>query len=89
MLIAYGSDDESGIWSKAMRLRDQLPSLIAVLRVAPHNEAKAPIASLPERVADFNALRAAQPDDRLVSGREIVADRHCRVLSHRRHDRRT
>ena len=73
MLIAYGSDEESGIWSKAMRLREQLPSLIAVLRVAPHDETKAPIASLPERVADFNRLRAAQPDDRLVSGRAIGA----------------
>src|SRR5206468_3633831 len=30
VLIAYGSDDESGIWSKAMRIRDQMPSLIAV-----------------------------------------------------------
>jgi fatty-acyl-CoA synthase len=73
VLIAYGSDEESGIWSKAMRIRDQLPSLIAVLRVAPHHETKAPIATLPERVADFNALRAAQPDDRLVSGRDILA----------------
>ncbi len=74
VLIAYGSDDESGIWSKAMRIRDQLPSLIAVLRVAPHDEAKAPIASLPERVADFNRLRRAQPDDRLASGRQIAPE---------------
>ena len=47
VLIAYGSDNDSGIWSKAMRIRDQMPSLIAVLRVAPHDEAKAPVASLP------------------------------------------
>jgi fatty-acyl-CoA synthase len=73
VLIAYGADDESGIWSKAMWLRDRLPSLIAVLRVAPHNETKAPIASLPDRVADFNRLRAAQPDDRLVGDRRIAA----------------
>ena len=72
VLIAYGSDDESGIWSKAMRIRDRMPSLIAVLRVPPHDETSAPIA-LPERVADFNRLRAAQPDDRLASDREIGA----------------
>jgi acyl-CoA synthetase (AMP-forming)/AMP-acid ligase II len=37
-LIAYGSDAESGIWSKAMRIRAELPSLKTVLRVAPHDE---------------------------------------------------
>jgi fatty-acyl-CoA synthase len=35
VLIAYGSDEESGIWSKAMRLRHQVPTLTTVLRVAP------------------------------------------------------
>src|SRR2546425_4067049 len=35
VLIAYGSDDESGMWSKAMRLRAQVPTLVTVLRVAP------------------------------------------------------
>ena len=38
MLIAYGSDDDSGMWSKAMRIRGEVPSLTAVLRVAPHDE---------------------------------------------------
>ena len=38
VLIAYGSDDESGMWSKAMRLRGQVPTLTTVLRVAPHDE---------------------------------------------------
>src|SRR4029077_21184853 len=38
VLIAWGSDDESGMWSKAMRLRSQVPSLVKVLRVAPHDE---------------------------------------------------
>jgi len=72
VLIAYGSDDESGMWSKAMRLRGQLPTLRAVLRVAPHDEAAGSGASLPEGVADFNALRAREPADRLVSGRDIA-----------------
>ncbi len=38
VLIAYGSDDDSGFWSKAMRIRGEVPSLTAVLRVAPHDE---------------------------------------------------
>jgi fatty-acyl-CoA synthase len=70
VLIAYGSDDESGIWSKALRIQGQVPTLTNVLRVAPHDEVTVP--ALPDGVVDFNALRAAQPDDRLISGREIA-----------------
>lgn len=73
VLIAYGSDAESGMWSKALRLRGQVPTLTTLLRVAPHDELPADAPALPEGVADFNALRAREPDDRLVSGREIVA----------------
>jgi fatty-acyl-CoA synthase len=72
VLFAYGSDAESGIWSKAMRIRGQVPSLTTVLRVAPHDEPAGAAADLPEGVADFNALRAREPDDRLVSGRDIA-----------------
>jgi len=72
VLIAYGSDSESGMWSKAMRLRSQVPTLTTVLRVAPHDEAPGAAGALPEGVADFGALRAAQPSDRLVSGRDIA-----------------
>jgi fatty-acyl-CoA synthase len=64
LLFAYGSDEESGIWSKAMRIRSQVPTLTTVLRVAPHDE--------PPGVDDFNALRTRQPDDRLLSKREIA-----------------
>ena len=70
VLIVYGSDDDSGYWTKAMRIRDRVPTLAAVLRVAPHDEAAAP-ASLPDGVFDFAALRAREPDDRLLSGRRI------------------
>jgi fatty-acyl-CoA synthase len=70
VLIACASDEESGYWSKAMRIRAQVPTLQAVLRVAPHDES-APPAALPEGVLDFAAQRAAEPDDRLVSGRRI------------------
>lgn len=74
VLIAYGSDDESGIWSKAMRLRSQVPTLSMVLRVAPHDEPADTLVDLPDGVGDFKALRAQQPDDRLVSGRDIAPE---------------
>jgi fatty-acyl-CoA synthase len=73
VLIAYGSDAESGMWSKALRLRGQVPGLTTLLRVAPHDEAPGAAGAVPEGVADFEALRAAQPDDRLVSGRDIAS----------------
>ncbi|MDQ0022576.1 fatty-acyl-CoA synthase [Variovorax paradoxus] len=72
VLIAYGSDSESGMWSKAMRLRGQVPTLTTVLRVAPHDEAPGAADALPEGVAEFDVLRSAQPSDRLVSGRDIA-----------------
>jgi fatty-acyl-CoA synthase len=72
VLIAYGSDAESGIWSKAMRVRTEVPSLAAVLRVAPHDEAPGAGPALPEGVLDFAQGRSRQPGDRLASGREIA-----------------
>ncbi|MDM0024644.1 acyl-CoA synthetase [Variovorax saccharolyticus] len=72
VLIAYGSDADSGMWAKAMRLRGQVPTLTTLLRVAPHDEAPGSAGELPAGVADFGALRAAEPDDRLVSGRDIA-----------------
>lgn len=72
VLIAYGSDSESGMWSKAMRLRGQVPTLTTVLRVAPHDETPGAAGALPEGVMEFNTLRAAQPADRLMSGRDIA-----------------
>jgi fatty-acyl-CoA synthase len=72
VLIAYGSDEESGMWSKALRLRGQVPTLTTVLRVAPHDEPPGSTPTLPEGVADFNALLAREPDDHLVSGRDIA-----------------
>ncbi len=72
VLIAYGSDAESGMWSKAMRIQGQVPTLTHVLRVAPHDEAEAP-AVLPKGVLDFRTEREREADDRLVSGRRIAA----------------
>lgn len=76
VLIAYGSDEgmgEGGMWSKALRLRTQVPTLTTVLRVAPHDEAEPP-GTLPNGVGDFARLRAAQPSDHLVSGRDIAPE---------------
>ncbi|RZL94661.1 MAG: acyl-CoA synthetase [Variovorax sp.] len=72
VLIAWGADDDAGMWSKAMRLRGQVPTLTTVLRVAPHDEVAGSAGDLPEGVADFKALRAGEPADRLVSGRDIA-----------------
>lgn len=72
VLIAYGSDEASGMWSKAMRLRGQVPTLTTVLRVAPHDEPVGGAGDLPEGVADFNAMCAHVPADHLASGRDIA-----------------
>ncbi len=77
VLIAYGSDEgagDAGMWSKAMRLRSQVPTLTTVLRVAPHDEAPSDAGVLPDGVADFAALRAREADDRLVSSRDIAPE---------------
>ena len=69
-LIAYGAEADCESWTKALRLRERVPSLRSLLRVAPMDEpASAP--ALPEGALDFNAARAAMPADRLASGRRI------------------
>ncbi len=72
VLIAWGSDDEGGMWSQAMRMREAVPTLTTVLRVAPLDEAAEQAPALPEGVLNFAALRAAERDDRLESGRVIA-----------------
>ncbi len=71
VLIAWGADDDAGYWSKAMRLRDQVATLSTVLRVLPPDTHAG--AALPAGVLDFGDACAAQPDDRLLSQRQIVA----------------
>ena len=70
VLFAWGSDDDAGIWSKALRIRTQVPTLTHVLRVAPLNET--PPQSLPTGVLDFDAERRAERSDRLLSDRAIA-----------------
>ena len=72
VLIAYGSDADTQLWSKALRLRTQVPTLTTVLRVAPHDETPGSAPSLQPGVLDFGSARAAQVDDHLVSGRNIL-----------------
>ena len=71
VLIAYGSDAEAGIWTKALHLLAQVPTLGTVLRVPPHDELAPP--ALPAGVRCFREALAGQPDDRLLSGRDIQA----------------
>ncbi len=70
VLFAWGSDEEAGIWSKAMHIRSQVPTLKTILRVAPCTESVAP--PLPVGVLDFGEQRHAEEADRLVSGRRIT-----------------
>ena len=70
VLIAWGADDESGLWSKAMRIRELVPSLTTVLRVGAVGEHHAP--GLPANVLDFATERAKERSDCLVSGRNIA-----------------
>ena len=72
VLIAYGSEGDLGYWSKALRLRALVPTLTAVLRVAPHDEAPGAAPALPAGMLDL-AARHQHPGDHLVSGRRIVA----------------
>lgn len=67
LLIAWGPEDEAGMWAKAMRLRAQVASLTTVLRVGSRGPQP-----LPEGVLDFDALLEREPADRLVSGRDIA-----------------
>ena len=55
VLIAWGADDDAGIWSKALRIRTQVPTLTQLLRVAPWDETSRP--QLPDGVLDFELER--------------------------------
>ena len=70
VLFAWGSDDDAGIWSKALRMRTQVPTLTYVLRVAPLDET--PAHQMPAGVLDFDVERRKECSDRLLSGRTIA-----------------
>ena len=69
VLIAWGADDDAGYWTKAMALRERVPTLAHVLRVAPPDEHTPP--DLPPHASDFASALAAQADTHLLSARAI------------------
>lgn len=72
VLIAWGDEGSEGavcLWAKAQRIRGQISTLQTVLRVAPHGETTSP--ALAPGNAEFASLIAAEPEDRLNSGRCI------------------
>ncbi|MDQ8033735.1 MAG: AMP-binding protein, partial [Bordetella sp.] len=73
VLIAYGAEADCESWTKAQALRDRVPTLKTLLRVAPLSEPESARPTLPDGAFDFNAARAQEPADRLVSGRRIRA----------------
>jgi fatty-acyl-CoA synthase len=71
VLFAWGSDDDAGIWSKALRIRTLVPTLTHLLRVAPTGNTVAQ--PLPPGVLDFEVERGGECSDRLISGRSIAS----------------
>ncbi len=68
-LLAWHGEGDADLLAKALRLRAQVPSLQHLIRVsAPECAGQA----CPEGVLDFAQARAAQPGDRLLSGRQIA-----------------
>ena len=72
VLIAWGGDEDAGIWAKTLRMRERVPTLATVLRVAPPGEETPPV--FEGSVLDFAAARGTEPADRLISGRIIAPD---------------
>ncbi len=67
VLVALGPMPGTDIWQKAEQVRGKLKHLKAIVQVhGPGDPAK--------RIYSFNDLMAAQPSDRLVSGRPISGD---------------
>ncbi len=67
VLVALGPMPGVDIWSKVMAIRGQLPALQTILTVG------APVTD-DASVRNFDSALAAQPDDRLISDRQIGPD---------------
>lgn len=74
VLIVYGTDTDAGLWSKGLRLREAVPSLHTILRVAPHDEDRSTRVPLPPGVLDFQEECSRHPNDRLISERNIKGE---------------
>ena len=66
VVVALGPHPALDIWQKIEAIRDQVPSLEAVLTVGQPVEG--------EGIFDFDTLLAEQPADHLVSGRDIQSE---------------
>jgi len=69
VLIAHGTEDDSQLRAKALRLQNQLPGLKTVLLVHPDGGPFQEADALPAGAQDFHALRATQVAEHLVSQR--------------------
>jgi fatty-acyl-CoA synthase len=69
VLIAHGTEDESQLRAKALRLQSQLPSLRTVLLVHPGGGPLQEADALPAGAQDFHAMRATQVAEQLISQR--------------------
>lgn len=86
VLVTLGPMPGSDLWDKVGRIRHEVPGLAAVVAVggasvATARPGDAPAAGGPVPVFDFDALLAAQPADRLASGR-VIADRDTAAYFH-------
>lgn len=85
VLVTLGPLPGTDIWDKVLRIRDQVPTLAAIVAVGGGSVATARPGDVPVvrplappaggsavPVFDFDALLAAQPADRLASGRVIA-----------------
>ncbi len=64
VLVALGPHPVLDIWQKVMSIREQVPSLKAILKVGPPGDES-------DGVYSFDKLITGYPADRLVSGREF------------------
>ncbi|GAA3575403.1 acyl-CoA synthetase [Marinobacter xestospongiae] len=70
VLVTLAPTPGSDLWDKALAVREQVPSLRYLVAVNVTGDA-ADASYLSETVLDFDQLIAAQPADRLLSGRQI------------------
>jgi fatty-acyl-CoA synthase len=67
VLIAWGQDDEAGYWRKAQKMKALVSTLTHLVRVMP-NSHQTPN----DQCLNFHELIAVEPDDRLLSNRQIL-----------------
>lgn len=70
-LIAYGANTDVEFWTKALKLRQQVPTLQHLLRVMPAFETEPPAAPPADDVIEFDSQRLLQPGRRLLSERHF------------------